>query len=84
LRVGLGDPIVSNRFLLIGLYGVLATSTYPIYLWMYIMYERHGVWSDPLIAFLGIVEVVSLAALWTSFAAPAFYRRWIEKTKTST
>jgi hypothetical protein len=83
LRVGLGDPIVSNRFLLIGLYGTLATSTYPIYLWMYIMYERHGAWSDPLIAFLGIVEVISLASLWISFAAPAFYRRWIDKAQAS-
>ena len=83
VRVGLCDPIVSNRFLLIGLYGILATSTYPIYLWMYILYERHGVWSDPLIAFLGTVEVISLAALWISFAAPDFYRRWIDKARAS-
>jgi hypothetical protein len=81
VRIGLGDPIVCNRFLLIGLYGTLAAGTYPIFLWMYIMYERHGVWSDPLSVLAGIVEVVSLAALWTSFAAPAFYRRWIEKTQ---
>jgi hypothetical protein len=81
VRVGLGDPIVSNRFLLIGLYGMLATITYPIYLWMYIGYERHGSWSDPLGAFVGIVEVFSLAALWTSFAAPAFYRRWLDKSE---
>jgi len=81
LRVGLGDPIVSNRFLLIGLYGALAAVTYPTYLWMYIMYERHGIWSDPLSVFTGILEVLSLAALWTSFAAPAFYRRWIAKAQ---
>jgi hypothetical protein len=83
LRLGLADPIVTNRFLLIGLYGTLASSTYPIYLWMYIAYERHGSWSDPLSAFLGVVEVISLAALWTSFATPAFYRRWIEKPRGS-
>ncbi len=84
LRIGLGDPILSNRFLLIGLYGTLAASTYPFYLWMYIVYERHGTWSDSLTAITGIVEVISLVALWTSFAAPAFYRRWIEKTPAST
>jgi hypothetical protein len=83
MRIGLGDPIVNNRFLLIGLYGTLAASTYPIYLWMYIEYELHGGWSDPLSVFLGIVEVISLAALWISFAAPAFYRRWIAKARTS-
>jgi hypothetical protein len=83
VRVGLGDPIVRNRFLLVGLYGALATSTYPIYLWMYIMYERHGVWSDSVSVFVGTVEVISLAALWISFAAPAFYRRWIDKAQAS-
>jgi hypothetical protein len=83
VRIGLCDPLVNNRFLLIGLYGTLAASTYPIYLWMYIEYELHGGWSDPLSVFIGIVEVISLAALWISFAAPAFYRRWIAKARTS-
>ena len=83
VRVGLGDPIVSNRFLLIGLYGTLASCTYPIYLWMYILYERHGIWSDSLGAFVGIVEIFSLAALWISFTAPAFYRRWVGETQPS-
>jgi hypothetical protein len=84
VRVGLGDPLVANRFLLIGLYGTLASSTYPIYLWMYILYELHGVWSDPVNAILGIVEVISLAALWISFSAPDFYRRWVDKTQETT
>jgi len=82
-RIGLADPIVSNRFLLIGLYGVLASCTYPIFLWMYIMYERHGTWSDPMSAVAGVVEVISLVTLWISFAAPAFYRRWIGEAKPS-
>jgi hypothetical protein len=84
VRIGLGDPLVSNRFFLIGLYGTLAAITYPLFLWMYIEYELHGLWSDPLSVLTGIVEVVSLVALWTSFAAPAFYRRWVDKTQTST
>ena len=83
LRVGLGDPIVSNRFLLIGIYGTLGASTYPIFLWMYILYERHGFWSEPFSVCTGIVELFSLAALWISFAAPAFYRRWITKAQAS-
>jgi Kef-type K+ transport system membrane component KefB len=82
LRIGLADPIVTNRFLLIGFYGTLASITYPVYLWMYVIYERHGTWSDPLSVFSGTVEVISLVALWTSFAAPAFYRRWVTKVPT--
>jgi len=83
LRIGLGDPIVSNRFLLIGLYGTLAASTYPIFLWMGIMYELHGSWSDPMDVFIGTIEVISLVALWTSFAAPSFFKRWVDKTRAS-
>jgi hypothetical protein len=75
---------VANRFMLIGLYGVLASLTYPIFLWMYIQYERHGVWSDPLNTTAGIVELVSVAALWTTLAAPEFYRRWIGSAQPST
>jgi hypothetical protein len=84
VRVGLGDPLVANRFLLIGVYGTLASSTYPIYLWMYIEYERYGTWSDLLSTFVGIVEVISLAALWISFSAPDFYRRWVDKAQETT
>jgi len=83
VRIGLSEPLVCNRFLLIGLYGMLASLTYPTFLWMYIEYERSGFWSDPLMVFAGFIEVVSLAALWTSFAAPAFYRRWIGESQTS-
>jgi len=82
VRLGLADPIVSNRFLLIGIYGVLATSTYPLFLWMYIEYERSGAWSDPLEITSGIVEVFSLISLWISFSAPAFYRRWVGQVPT--
>jgi len=81
VRLGLADPVVSNRFFLLGLYGTLATITYPVFLWMYIEYERHGTWSEPLSLCAGLVELLSLAALWTSFAAPDFYRRWVEKSR---
>jgi hypothetical protein len=81
VRVGLADPLLSNRFLLIGVYGVLATSTYPLFLWMYIQYEISGAWSEPMEITTGIVEVCSLVALWISFSAPAFYRRWVGEAR---
>ena len=43
---------------------------------MYIVYELHGVWSGWLDVSLGLVEVISVIALWLSFTAPPFYRRW--------
>jgi hypothetical protein len=81
VKFGLADPLLSNRFLLIGIYGVLATSTYPLYLWMYIEYEFHGTWSAPMEIVAGIVELIALASLWLSFSAPAFYRRWLRDAR---
>jgi hypothetical protein len=59
------------------LYSLLATVTYFIYIPMYIVYELHGVWSGWLDIALALVEVVSVSALWLSFSAPPFYRKWI-------
>jgi hypothetical protein len=83
VRIGLSDPLVCNRFLLMGLYGMLASVTYPTYLWLYIQYERSGSWSDEVMVFAGFIEVISLVALWISFAAPAFYRRWVGESQES-
>ena len=77
LRLGIGDALICNRFLLIGLYGSFATTAYLVLVPMYLLYELHGAWSPGLDMALGIVEIGCLAALWTSFAAPTFYRRWI-------
>ncbi len=77
IPLGLIDPIVCNRYFLIGFYGALASLTYLIYIPMYIVHELHGVWSGWLDVSLGLVEVVSVFALWLSFSAPPFYRRWI-------
>jgi len=77
LPLGLIDPLICNRYFLIGLYGALASLTYFIYIPMYIVYELYDVWWGWLDLGLGAVEVISLAALWLSFSAPPFYRRWI-------
>jgi hypothetical protein len=77
IPLGLIDPVVANRYFLIGFYSSLASLTYIIYIPMYIVYELHGVWSGWLDLGLGVVEVISVIALWLAFSAPPFYRRWI-------
>lgn len=77
LRLGIGETLVCNRFLLIALYGAFATITYFLFVPMYIQYEQNGDFSPALDLSLGLIELISLAALWTSFAAPSAYRRWI-------
>jgi hypothetical protein len=45
VSLGFSDPIICNRYLLIGLYATLAASTYFIYIRMYIIHELYGKWS---------------------------------------
>jgi hypothetical protein len=75
--LGLIDPLVCNRYLLIAVYATFGTIIYFIYVPMYIIYELHGTWSVGLDLATGIAEICSLTALWVSFSAPAFYRRWV-------
>ena len=59
------------------MYATLGTTTFFILIPMYIIYELHGTWSAGLDLATGSAEIVSLLALWVSFSAPAFYRRWM-------
>jgi hypothetical protein len=77
IPLGLIDPVVCNRYFLIGFYAALASLTYCIYIPMYIVYELHGVWSGWIDIAVGLVELISVTALGLSFTAPPFYRRWI-------
>ncbi|MDH3520895.1 MAG: hypothetical protein OEM49_10610 [Myxococcales bacterium] len=81
IALGLIDPLVCNRFLLIAIYATLASTTYLLLIPMYIVYEIHGTWSAGLNLSLGLLEIASLIALTISFYVPAFYRRWIGGTE---
>jgi hypothetical protein len=77
IPLGLIDPLVCNRYLLIAVYATLGTLTFFILIPTYIVYELYGTWSVSLDLVTGSAEIASLAALWVSFSAPAFYRRWV-------
>jgi hypothetical protein len=83
IPLGLIDPVLANRYFLIGFYSSLASITYFIYIPMYIVYELHGVWSGWMDLLLGLVEVISVMALALAFSTPRFYRRWIEASAVS-
>jgi hypothetical protein len=83
IPLGLIDPVLANRYFLIGFYSSLASITYFIYIPMYIVYELHGVWSGWMDLSLGLVEVISVMALALAFSTPRFYRRWIEASAVS-
>jgi hypothetical protein len=76
--LGLVGPLVANRCLLWGIFGVAQVLVSLAIIAMFIDYGRAGVysvWSDALV---GGLEIASLAILWPVFFAPSVYRRWLE------
>jgi len=76
--LGLVGPLVTNRYLLWGIFGVVQVLVSLAIIAMYVDYGRAGVysvWSDALV---GGLEIASLAILWLVFFALSVYRRWLE------
>jgi len=79
LRLKLCNPEVANRFLLWGLFGILATlggiALIPLYA-EYAATQVWPVWGDYV---SGGLEAASTAVLWFVFFPPAFFRRWANR-----
>jgi hypothetical protein len=77
---GLCDPVVCNRFLLWGIYAVIAVIASLLILPMYVHYGRSGEFAAIWDRLLGAAEIASIAVIWFVFFAPAFYQRWVSGT----
>lgn len=76
LRIGIGDEVVANRFLLWGLVG--GVSAVNGVLGIYLHETGHAVTGDPLAASISSTGGVAAATLlWLMFIPPASYLRWI-------
>lgn len=80
LRVGLSDPIVVNRYLLLGIFGTFQTLACfsDVLMSIDVVTDRSAsALSD---ALLGGFEVAGIAALWLAFFPPARYRAWVSES----
>jgi signal transduction histidine kinase len=77
VRLGLCEPLVSNRFLLWGSFGALQVVASLAVLGQYGTYERDGVFTLPWELLMGAIEVGSLAPIWLAFFPPLVYQRWV-------
>jgi hypothetical protein len=85
LRVGLCDPLVCNRMLLWGLFGVLQVGLSVLVLFQYTAFQEASVFTAGWDRLYGAFSMGSVAMIWFAFFPPVFYRRWIESsTDTST
>jgi hypothetical protein len=77
MALGLCDPMVANRFLIWGLFGVGLMGAMIVVIPMNIEYELYGTFSTWADATGGIVEMFTIATVWFAFYPPVFYRSWI-------
>jgi hypothetical protein len=76
-RIGLCDPAVSNRYLLLGWFGCF--QTLAVLVGLYWAYDKdvHQVTSSFADALLGGTEIAGVSTLWLAFFPPTWYRNWI-------
>jgi hypothetical protein len=76
-RIGLSEPLVANRYLLFGIFGVLQVlaclSDIPLAAEMAADHAASPV-TD---AVLGSMELASIASLWIAFFPPSAYLKWV-------
>jgi hypothetical protein len=77
VSLGLCEPLVCNRFLLWGLFGVLQVSASAVLFPLYAHYETENRFAAIWDAMYGGFLTGSLLMVWLVFFAPAFYKRWI-------
>ena len=83
VRLELCDPIVANRYLLWGLFGIFQVICSLIIVPMYAGYEAYQYFTHGTDVALGAFEILAAAATWLAFFAPTFYCNWIAGVSTS-
>jgi hypothetical protein len=79
-RVGLSEPLVSNRYLLFAGFGLAQLATVVLLIPMYIGYETDGGrFTNTMDQMMGSLEMLTIAIIWLAFFPPRFYRNWIER-----
>jgi hypothetical protein len=81
--LGLCEPIVSNRFLLWGLAGLLLLSSNFASIPQYIEYEHEVQFSGAMDALVGITKILTIGLIWLVFFPPLWHRRWVDAGSTS-
>lgn len=77
VRLGLCDPLVSSRFLLLSLFGFFQVCGFFIWAALYILFESQRLWTNQMDVLYAATDLLSLAVVWFAFFPPAPYRRWI-------
>jgi hypothetical protein len=80
VRLGLCGPLVCNRMLLWGLFGVLQVGLSIVVLFQYAAFQEASLFTAGWDRLYGAFSMGSIAMIWFAFFPPTSYRRWINRT----
>jgi hypothetical protein len=79
LRLGIGDPLVANRFLLWAIGAGMAGSGSLVGMIVGLFYGQPMNELPLLTLALSLFGLVSAISIWLAFAAPAWWKLWVRK-----
>jgi len=77
VRLGLCEPIVANRYLLWGLFGIFQVCSSLVIVEMYAGYETDHAFAFGPDLVLCSFEILAAFMVWLAFCAPKLYRNWV-------
>ncbi len=80
VRLGLCDPLVCNRYLLLGLTGTAWCVVWGMLAFEDIEFETQQVWSSAFDRAAGALDITGVALVLLICFPPRFYQRWFEDT----
>ncbi len=83
VRLGLCEPIVGHRYLLLGIAGMFWTLLDSVTIVHYVEFWATGSWSATWDIFIGFCEIAALAMIWMAYFTPAAYQRKINASAVS-
>jgi len=76
-RMGLSDPLLSIRFLLLSLFGLFQVLGYFIWAALYIIFESQRQWTTEMDILYAVTDILSILTIWLAYFPPACFRSWI-------
>lgn len=78
VRLGLCEPLVCNRLLLLSLFGFLQVCGFFIWVALYIIFDSQRQWTAAMDVLYALTDDLAILTIWLAFFPPAPYRSWIE------
>jgi hypothetical protein len=79
VRLGLCEPLLCNRLLLLSLFALFEVCSFFIWIALDIIFESQRQWTAAMDVLYAVTDDLAIATIWLAFFPPALYRSWIDR-----